>query len=460
MKRWKRGLILTLTGAMLLSAGGCGSSDGQSGWLPNSSESQETKTEFNLNSVDVQKKTNIINQLIENNFYYELDPEKQETEYYKGLIKGLNDKYATYYSPEEYKRVTEDDSGEYVGIGATVSKNQEEGTVYIVKPLKGSPAEEVGLLPEDVFVKIDDKELTTDMELEEVVTFIRGTANSTAHLVMYRPSEKKMLEFEVPRRKIENITVDYEMLENGIGYIKVDQFIETTFDQFKEAVDTLISQGAKGLIFDVRDNPGGLTNIVTEMVDYLVDDNQLAKGQTDSKRGLLLEMRNKSEQIIHSDYCKDRHSVDLPMAVLVNANSASSAEIFAGCFRDYEKGKLVGETTYGKGIVQQTFPLEDGSAVKMTIAGYFLPSGSNIHEKGIDPDVKVEIPSDVKVRLSQLPHGDDTQLAEAVKILGGDPLPKSPESTETGTTESTETGTTESTETRTTESTETGTTEE
>ena len=467
MKKSKKFLAVLLTAAVFFTAGGCG--DGKQEEDTGSAASQSSG--FDMNSDEVQRKTEIIQSLIEKNAFNENDKEKQEKYYYNSLLAGLNDRYAVYYTAEEYARVQEDDGGEYVGIGATVSKNMENGAIYVVQPIKGSPAEEVGLQPDDIFIEIDGTELTTDMELEEVVKIIRGSSGSTAHLKMYRAGEDDYLEFEVPRRKIQNVTVEYDMLENGYGYIKISEFIETTNDQFCAAVDDLVSQGAKGLIFDVRNNPGGLTDIVIRMVDYLVEDDTVPKDGDSTKPGVLLEMKDKNGTILYQDYTKDGHSVDLPMAVLMNGNSASSSEIFAGCLRDYGKVTLVGETSYGKGIVQQTFPFSDGSAVKMTIAKYYLPSGSNIHETGIEPDVESVLSTEKKKILYKLPYNEDTVIADAIKTLGGTPLPApaTPESssetgsTETssagGTTESTETVTTESTETVTTESTEEATSE-
>ena len=185
------------------------------------------------------------------------------------------------------------------------------------------------------------------------------------------------------------------------------------------------------------------------MVDYLIEDGQIPKDGDPSKPGLLLEMKDKNGKIMYNDYTKDEHSVDLPMAILMNGNSASSSEIMVGCLRDYGKAIMVGEKTYGKGIVQQTFPLTDGSAVKFTIAKYYLPSGSNIHETGIEPEVEVALTAEQRKKLYKMEPEEDPQLAAAIKALGGEPL-KSSSTTETETTEKTET--TESTES--TESTE------
>ena len=424
MKRWKKGLVYLLTGIMLLMVGGCGS---------DSKDTSSSSGSFDPDSGETRAKTQVIEELIRERFYYDPDPVLQEEYYYDGLLYGLGDKYAKYYTPEEFAKTQEEDSGEYVGIGCTVSQNLDTHAVYVVEPMRGSPAEEAGLLPEDIFVEIDGVQLTTGMELDEVVKMIRGSSNTTAHLKMYREGEDDFLEFDVPRRKIESISVEYEMMENGVGYIRITEFNVNTSTQFQEGVDSLTSQGAKALIFDVRNNPGGYTDTVIKMVDYLVQDNIVPEGGDEKKPGLLLEMRDKEGKILYKDYTRDGHEVDIPMAVLMNGNSASSAEIFIGVLRDYGKAILVGETSYGKGIVQQTFPLEDGSAVKMTIAKYFLPAGSDIHEQGIEPGVEVEMPTEKLRKLSRLPHNEDPQLTRALEELGMDPLPAPEETTEEST---------------------------
>lgn len=451
MRKLRRSLAAGLALAFLLTAGGCGST-GQS---EDQSEVQGSASDsngpggVNIYSDAVRQKTGVIQQLIDKNFMYEIDPEKTEEAYYDGLLRGLGDKYATYYTPEEFAKVREEDEGEFVGIGVTVTKNMENGTIYVVSPIKNTPAEAAGLEADDIFVEIGDTALTTDMELEEVVKMIRGEEGTKVHIKVYRESLEDYVEFDVERQKIETISVEYEMLDNGYGYISISEFIEKTSPQFKAAVDDLVAQGAKGLIIDVRNNPGGLTNIVIEMVDYLIEDGQIPKDGDPSKPGLLLEMKDKNGKIMYNDYTKDEHSVDLPMAILMNGNSASSSEIMVGCLRDYGKAIMVGEKTYGKGIVQQTFPLTDGSAVKFTIAKYYLPSGSNIHETGIEPEVEVTLTAEQRKKLYKMEPEEDPQLAAAIKALGGEPL-KGSTTTETETTEKTET--TESTES--TESTE------
>lgn len=378
-------------------------------------ETNGSSGSFSESSKSVKNKTEEIEGIIDKYFYFDQDDEKREESYYDGIMKGLDDPYSVYYTQEEYEKLMEEDSGKFEGIGATVSKDNEKGTIYIVKPIVGSPAEKAGLLPDDVVVAVDDLDITTDMELDYVVDHIRGEKGSTVTLKIYRAGEPDYLYIDIVRDTIVNTTVSYEMLDNSIGYIEVEQFVENTPELFEDAIDDLQSQGAKGLVIDLRNNPGGLLKAVIEMADYVIDDSLTANGA--NQAGLLLQTKDKNDKVLEEFECGDKHSVDLPMAVLVNKNSASASEIFSGCLKDYGVAKIVGETTYGKGIVQSVMKLKDGSAVKLTIAQYFLPSGISIHKTGVTPDVEVELDDEQKRKIV-IEHDKDNQLKEAIKQLG------------------------------------------
>ena len=378
-------------------------------------ESGSTSGSFSESSKSVKNKTEEIEGIIDKYFYFDQDDDKREESYYDGIMKGLDDPYSVYYTQEEYEKLMEEDSGEFEGIGATVSKDNEKGTIYIVKPIVGSPAEKAGLLPDDVIVAVDDLDVTSDMELDYVVDHIRGEKGSKVTLKIYREGEPDFLFIDIVRDTITNTTVSYEMLDNSIGYIQVEQFVENTPELYENAIDDLMSQGAKGLVIDLRNNPGGLLKAVIEMADYVIDDSKVADGA--SQAGLLLQTKDKDDNILEEYSCDDKHSIDLPMAVLVNGNSASASEIFSGCLKDYGVAKIVGTTTYGKGIVQSVMKLKDGSAVKLTIAQYFLPSGTAVHKVGVEPDVEVELNDDQKRKIT-IEHDKDNQLQEAIKQLG------------------------------------------
>ena len=222
-----------------------------------------------LEDKDVQAKVDEINKYIEYYYYFDIDPEFQEESFYDGIMNGLNDPYSVYYTKEEYEDLLEDNSGEYFGVGAVVTQDTTM-KVTVVRPIKGSPAEAAGVKADDVIVEVDGTEIT-DQELSLVVEMIRGEKGTTAHIKVYRPSEDKYIEFEIQRAEVENVSVDYKMLDNKVGYISVTQFYENTSKEYKEAVEDLEKQGAKGLIVDLRDNPGGLLNAVVDMCAYTLD---------------------------------------------------------------------------------------------------------------------------------------------------------------------------------------------
>ena len=248
---------------------------------------------------------------------------------------------------------------------------------------------------------------------------IRGEEGTEVVVTVRRDGETEDREIRITRALVKNITVSYEMLQGNIGYIQVDQFIDNTPDQFIEAVDELTAQGATSLVFDLRNNPGGLLSAVVKMLDYLIDDNAKVDGA--DAAGDILYTIDKDDKMIDKYGCSDNHSVDLPMAIIVNEYSASASEVFTSCMRDYGKATVVGTTSFGKGIVQTVLPLKDGSAIKITIAKYYTPARAEIHKIGIEPDVKAEV-TDEQKKMLKIPHKDDAQLQAAVKALGGAPL--------------------------------------
>lgn len=350
----------------------------------------------------VEKKVAEINALIDKYYYFDVDRDKQEEALYDGIMEGLDDPYSVYYTKEEYADLQEDTSGEYVGIGAVVTMNSDM-RVEIVRPIKNSPAEEAGLKAGDVLVQVDDTTIT-DQELSVVVDKIRGKEGTKAHLKIYREGEPDYLEFDVERRKVENYTVEDEMLDDKVGYIAVTQFNDNTAKEFEDAINELQAKGAKGAIIDLRDNPGGLLTAVVDMCDYIMDD------------GVIVSTKDRDGNVIGEYKDTGKHSVDIPLVVLVNGNSASASEIFSGAVQDSGKAKLVGTTTFGKGIVQSVIPLDDGTAVKLTIAKYFTPKGHDIHKKGITPDYVVELP-DGKTSAVNIDRADDTQLQKAQEVI-------------------------------------------
>lgn len=354
----------------------------------------ETGSKTTISS-EVSGKLDFLKDVIDLKYLEKTDEKTLEENIYKGLLQGLNDPYSVYYTKDEYDALKEETSGSYCGIGALVSQNADTGVITAINVFKGSPAEKAGMKNGDIIFKVEDKEVTGE-DLNNVVAKMKGEKDTKVKINVYRTSEKEYIDLEVTRDKVDVPTVEHKMLDKskGIGYIQITQFEEVTYDQFKEALDDLKKQGMKSVIFDLRNNPGGLYDTVCEMLDDLLPEGTLV--YTKDKDG------NKQEKE------SDANFLDMPMVVLQNENSASASEIFAGAIQDFRAGKIVGTQSFGKGIVQSIIPLSDGSAVKLTVEKYYTPKGVNIHGKGITPDVKVEISKDGK---------KDNQLQKAIEVI-------------------------------------------
>ena len=320
---------------------------------------------------------------------------------YEGTLSGLGDPYSVYYTADDYKDLQISTSGNYYGIGAGLSQNAKTMEVTVLKVYEGTPAEDAGLEDGDQILKVDDVEATS-MELSNLVKKIRGEEGTTVHLQIYRESSGETLEVDVKRANVDLPSVSYEMLDGGIGYIQISEFQSNTAKQFKAAVKDLQSQNMKSMIVDVRSNPGGLITSVVDILDQILPEGTVV--YTEDKYGK------------RENYTSDSNCLKLPIAVLVNENSASASEIFAGAIKDYNYGTLIGVKTFGKGIVQTVYPLEDGDAIKITTAKYYTPNGNYIHKVGITPDIEVEYnysgPKDEKYDKKY-----DNQLQKAIEVL-------------------------------------------
>lgn len=366
------------------------------------SDTNSSDTKDILEDADVVRKIAEMEAYIDTYFYFDTDKETQEEAIYDGIMSGLDDPYSVYYTKEEYEDLMEEDSGEYCGIGAVVTQDANM-LVTVVRPIKGSPAEEVGVMADDVFVEIDGVAIT-DQELTVVVDMIRGEEGTTAHVKFFRPSINDYIELDIPRRIVQNTTVNYEMLENNAGYIQVEQFYDNTDEMFIEAIEDLKNQGAKGFVIDLRDNPGGLLDSVVNMCEYVMP------------KGNIVTTKDKNGDIMKEYNAVDDDELDMPMVVLVNGNSASASEIFTGAMKDTGKAIIVGTKTFGKGIVQSVIPLSDGTAIKITVAKYFTPAGNDIHQLGIEPDYVVEL-ADGRTNAVNILYEDDLQLQKAEELL-------------------------------------------
>jgi carboxyl-terminal processing protease len=337
--------------------------------------------------------------------YYmdEYDVEDLQNSLIAGYVDGLGDKYTVYYTPEEYADLRISTTGTYYGIGAGLQQDPDTMQVTVTKIYKGTPSEDAGLKENDILLYVDDIEATS-MELTLLVQKIRGEEGTTVHLQVYRPSTAETLEFDVERKNVVLPSVEGEMLSGNIGYIAIGEWQDNTPEQFKEIVAELEKKGMESMIIDVRSNPGGLLDSVVEVLDYILP------------KGTVVYTEDKYGQ--RKTYSSDADCLQYPMAVLINGNSASASEIFAGAIKDYSYGTLIGTTTFGKGIVQSIFTLPDGDALKVTTAKYFTPNGNYIHGVGIDPDIELEYeysgPTDEAYDMQY-----DNQLQKAIQILGG-----------------------------------------
>lgn len=335
-------------------------------------------------------------------YYDDIENEKLQDGLYTGLIDGLGDKYSVYYNAEDYQVLQISTTGQYYGIGAGLSQDKDTMVVTVNKVYEGTPSESAGLLKDDVIVSVDGTEAVS-MELSELVKLIRGEKGTTVHLEIYRPSTEENLSFDVERQDITLPSVSHKMFEDGIGYVHIDSFETETAAQFEEAVKDLEDQGMKALIIDVRYNPGGMVTAVVQILDDILPEGTVV--YTEDKNG------NRQDYTSSGDTY-----LDYPLAVLINGESASAAEILAGAVKDYQYGTLIGTTTFGKGIVQTIFPLEDGDAVKLTTAKYFTPKGNYIHGVGIEPDIELEYEY-LDKEATSYDEAYDNQIQKAIEVL-------------------------------------------
>lgn len=321
------------------------------------------------------KKMEAIETLIHRVYKGKVQEDRLRDGLYKGYVEGLGDPYSVYYNEEETKEFEEMTSGEFSGIGALLNQDPKTKAISLVQVYEGYPADKAGLKAEDILLEVDKQRLD-GMELAKAITLIKGERGSQVELKFYRPSEEKEMTVTVTRDLVQVETVRSKMLEGNVGYIQITEFDAVTGEQYEKALSDLEKSGMERLIVDLRGNPGGSLEVVCEILDRM-----LPKG-----RIVYMEDKNGRRSEETSD---EAHQFKKPMAVLVDENSASASEIYAGAIQDYGLGNIVGRRTYGKGVVQQIFDLKDGSSLKLTVANYFTPKGRNINGKGISPDIKV-----------------------------------------------------------------------
>lgn len=389
------GLLVALVLMILFRVGGTIASNKTSGGDGTTSTDKETVV-----TKSVERKMQMLEDSIGEYYLEDYDPSDLEEGIYKGMVDSLGDPYSTYYSKEELEEVQNSTEGIYYGIGAYIALDKETEGGRITQVMDGSPAKEAGVMDNDVIVEVDGENVL-GLSLQDIVSKVKGPENTQVVLTLYREGETDYIERTVTRKKIESPTVEYELLENQIGYIQITEFDAVTTDQFIEALQQAKADNMKALILDLRNNPGGnLADVIAISKEILPE-------------GLIVYTEDKYGE--RKEYsCDGTKEIDVPMVVLVNGYSASASEILAGAIKDYGKGTILGTTTYGKGIVQKIFGNIDGSAIKLTISHYYTPKGSDIHGVGIEPDETLEFDSE-----AYLKDGTDNQLERAKEILGG-----------------------------------------
>ncbi len=353
--------------------------------------------------IKLETKLGVIEKIVDTAYLEDIDEDQLEEYIYKGYVAGLGDPYSAYYTKEEYDELNEENTGAYVGIGVTIAKDANTGEFIFGDAYEGGPAKEAGIQEGDIILKING-ESVDGMELDTLISKIKGKENVTVKFVIQRDGKEK--EIEVTTREVEITTVESKMLDNKIGYIQLSQFIEVSSEQFKAAYEKLKEDGATSLIVDLRDNPGGLLSEVVDIADYFLPKDKMIV-YTKDKNGKGDEYKSSDDKLI-----------DMPVVVLVNGESASAAEILTGVIKDYKIGTIVGENTFGKGIVQKFYPLGDGSAVKLTVEKYYTPNGNDIHKKGIAPDIEVKQEKvEENSSTDTEENATDNQLEKAIEIL-------------------------------------------
>lgn len=349
---------------------------------------------------ELYSKLSEIDKIVRNNYLGDIDEESLMDSVADGYMDGLGDPYSVYMNQEQYKQYQQQNAGELIGIGVSAMLD-DSGYLLVTAVSTESPAEAAGLLAGDMLIKIDGKDVLA-MGYEETIEAIRGEDGTVVNIVYRRDSEEYAV--DITRKRVKDSGISSRMI-NTVAYIKVEDFNASTVEDFCYAVDSLVEQGATGMVFDVRGNSGGLVSAVAEMLDYLLPEGDLVS-----------QTNHKNETTVL--YTSDSHFIDLPMVCLIDGDTASAAELFACDLRDFRAAELVGVTTYGKGVLQMAYPLEDGSAITTTTAYYNPHSGVNFHGVGVKPDYEVTLTAEQKQNLSTLNEETDPQLIKALSVLG------------------------------------------
>lgn len=348
-------------------------------------------------SSDTETKLSYLKKLIDETYLHDVKEKDLNEGIYKGYVEGLGDQYSAYYDKKETKELTESLDGSFSGIGAVMTQDASSGVITITRVYDDSPAKKAGIKTGDILYRVEEKTVT-GKDLDKVVSWIKGKKGTKVNLTLLRGTNSDKIKVTATRDVINVETVKYKVLENQIGYISISEFDSVTGAQFAKALKQLQKKNIEGLVVDLRNNPGGSLSTVCDILDSILP------------KGLIVYTKDKNGK--KEEYTSDeKHRLNLPMSVLVNGQSASASEIFAGAVQDYGKAEIIGTQTYGKGVVQNLFDLKDGTCVKLTTSEYFTPKGRNIDGKGITPDVKIEYKYNAKDPKA------DNQLDKAVSVV-------------------------------------------
>lgn len=357
-----------------------------------------------LNMEEVGTKLSHIFQIIDQHYIGDFDLHDALDLMFAGFVYAVGDPYTVYMNAETFARFRDDTEGTFIGIGVSITVDTTDNRILVISPIEGSPAFEAGIIPGDKIIRVNDNDVFGDA-VNEAVRMMRGEAGTSVDVTILRETSEgtQTIEKTIVRDIIQIETVRSNIIDENIGYIRISQFDRVTYEQFKLSYAELLSQNIEGLILDLRNNPGGLLDVVNNITDMLVPEGIIT--YTEDVRGNRVYAFSDARQI------------EIPLLVLVNGNSASASEVLSGAVRDTGIGELVGTTTFGKGLVQNVFVLPDASAVKVTVARYFTPAGISIHGEGITPNHYVEMPTELTNNLLTLGMEDDIQLLHAIELM-------------------------------------------
>lgn len=363
--------------------------------------SGEEKVKYITTTDTIGKTFQTFRNFIEKNYLGEIDDSQMLESAIKGYVEGLNDEYSEYITKEEMEEYMEDTTGKYVGIGVYITNNTKTNQIVVLMPMKESPAEEAGIKSGDIITKIDGVAYTGE-ELNKASSALKSEEGTKAQIEILRDGE--IINLEVERREVKVNCIETEVLENKIGYIEISTFDDGFYDEFKQKWEELKEKNITSLIIDLRNNGGGIVDEAVNIADMMIEKD---------KTILITSNKDKTEEITKA---KQEKIIDIPIVILVNENTASASEILTASVRENnENVKIVGTTTYGKGIIQTLFKLTDGSGIKLTTNAYYTPNHNEIHKVGIKPDIEVELPEGESFYSVKMEN--DTQLQKAIEIL-------------------------------------------